>query len=62
MEHTITFEGVNTTVRSKEFSKEKNLKNDDNGEGLRISRWESEHRGMSKYKMFDKSRLKYFTF
>lgn len=43
-----TFDEVQTTIRFKESSKVKDLKIDDSGEGLIVSRGESEPRGMSK--------------
>lgn len=57
----ITLNGVQAIVRSKEFSKVKDLKIDDSGEDLSVSREGIEHREMSKSKRFDKSRVKCFT-
>lgn len=51
---------VQTTVRSKEFWKVKDLKINDNGEGLSDSKGRIECKWMSKSKRFDKSRVKYF--
>lgn len=51
---------VQIVVRSNEFSKVKNLKIGDNGEGLSVSREESERIGMFKSRRFYKSILKFF--
>ena len=59
-ECTITFNEVQTAVKSKEFSKSKDLKIEDSGEGLNVSRGEGERKGMSKPKRFDKSKVKCF--
>lgn len=53
---------VQTTVRSNELSIMKNLKVNDNGESLSVSRRESKNRWKSKFKGFDKSMLKCFIF
>lgn len=45
--YTITLDEVQTTVRSKEFLKVKDLKIDGRGEGLNVSIGRSEHIGMS---------------
>lgn len=45
-------------VRSKEFSKMKDLNNNDINNNLGVSREESEPKGMSKSKRFGKSRFK----
>ena len=47
-------------MKSKEFSKSKDLKIEDSGEGLNVSRGGGEHKGMSKSKRSDKSKLKCF--
>lgn len=60
-EDTITLDEVQKTVRSKDFFKVKDLKINDSGENLSVSRGGSERRGMSKSNRFDKSMVKYFT-
>lgn len=47
-ECTIIFNEVHMVVRSKDFSKVKDLKNDDNGKGLNVSSGGSEHTGKSR--------------
>lgn len=60
-ECTITWHVIQTTMRSKEFSKVRDFKIDDNGEDLSDLRGGSERRGISKSKGFDKSKVKCFT-
>lgn len=50
------------TVRSKYFLKVKHLNIDNSGEGLNFSKGGSQHRGMSKSNMFDKSIFKWLIF
>lgn len=57
----ITFDKVQTVVRSKWFSKVKYLKIYDSGECLSILKGESELWGMPILKRFDKSMVKFFT-
>ena len=59
-EGTITLDEVQTAVKSKEFSKSKDLKIEDSGEGLNVSRGGGERKGMSKSKRSDKSKVKCF--
>lgn len=59
-EYTITLDEVQMVVRSKEFAKVKDLKINDSGKILSISRGGGEHKGMSKSKRFDKSTVKCF--
>lgn len=47
-------------MRSKEFLNVKKLKINNSGEGFSVSRGGIERKGMSKFKRFEKSRLKYF--
>jgi len=49
-EGTITLEEVQATLRTKELTKFKELKVDDSGEGLNVSRWRSENKGNRKGK------------
>lgn len=49
-EYTITFNEVHKAMRLKELSKMKDLKINDNGEGLSISRGSSESKGNQKWK------------
>jgi len=49
-EGTITLEEVQAVLRTKELTKFKELKVDDSGEGLNVSRWRSENRGNGKCK------------
>src|SRR3954469_1665699 len=44
-EGTITLDEVQTTVKSKEFSKSKDLKIEDSGQGLNVSRGGGERKG-----------------
>jgi len=58
-EGTITLEEVQVALRTKELTKFKELKVDDSGEGLNVSRGRSQNRGNGKGKNFrSKSRLK----
>ena len=59
-EGTITLDEVQTAVKSKEFSKSKDLKIEDNGEDLNVSRGGGGRKGMSKSKRSDKSKIKCF--
>src|SRR3954465_923163 len=59
-EGTITLDEVQTAVKSKEFSKLKDLKIEDSDEGLNVSRGGVALKGMSKSKRSDKSKIKYF--
>ena len=47
-------------MKSKEFSKSKDLKIEDSGEGLNVSRGGGERKGMSKSKRSDNSKVKCF--
>ena len=53
-------EEVQAALRTKELTKFKDLKVDDSGEGLNVSRGRNEHRGKGKGKLRSKSRYKGF--
>ena len=59
-EGTTTLEEVRADLRTKELTKFKDLKVDDGGEGLNVSRGRNEHRGKGKGKSRSKSRSKGF--
>jgi len=59
-EGSTTLEEVQAALRTKELTKFKDLKVDDSGEGLNVSRGRNEHRGKGKGKLRSKSRSKGF--